>query len=72
MTLPTKSRDLLITWLRDKEKILYLDFHITYVYQTWQSGNLVWRNPTHQVTGPFDLAVTWQLQNVISGLSHHL
>lgn len=57
-TLPTKSRDLMTSWLRDKEKTLYLDFHITYDYQIWQNGNLGWEDPTHQITRPFHLTVT--------------
>ena len=41
-TLPNTSRDLLTTWLHYKEKTLYLDFDITYDYQTWYSGNIGW------------------------------
>ena len=47
MVLPTKSRDLLTTWLHDKEKALFLDFRITYGNQTWQSGNLEKKDHTH-------------------------
>ena len=57
MVLPTKSRDLLTTWLHDKEKALFLDFRITYGNQTWQSGNLEKKDSTHKVTRSFDLAV---------------
>ena len=42
--LPTKSRDLLTAWLRDKENTLYLDFYSTYACQTCQSANLGWGN----------------------------
>ena len=66
MTLPTKSRDLLITWLRSKEKTLLPDFYITYDYQTWQSGNLGWGDHTHHITRPYDLEATWQLKHIIS------
>ena len=53
MVLPTKSRDLLTTWLHDKEKALFLDFRITYGNQTWQSGNLERLYPlSHEIFWP--------------------
>ena len=59
---PSKSRDLLITWSRDKLKHLYLHFHNTYGHQTWQGGNLPLEDPTYLVRWSFDNVATWQIQ----------
>ena len=61
---PSKSRDLLITWSRDKLKHLYLHFHNTYGHQTWHGGNLLLKNPTYLVRWPFDNVATWQIQEI--------
>ena len=53
----TKSRYLLIKWSRDKCKTLYLHFRNIYGPQTWQSGNLRWRNPNFKVMRPFYFVV---------------
>ena len=60
-----------VTFWNDK-KALNVDFHITYVYQNCQSGPLLWRSPTHQVTGPYDLVVTWQRKkrHIWTSISH--
>ena len=39
----TKSHDPLVTWLyvsRDKEKVLYLQYHKSYVHQIWHGSGL--------------------------------
>ena len=61
---PSKSRDLLITWSRDKLKHLYMHFHNTYGHQTWQGDNLPLENPTYLVRWPFDNVATWQIQEI--------
>ena len=45
-TIPTKTRERVITWSRDKCKTLYLHFRSTYGQQTWQSSNLPWGDAT--------------------------
>ena len=68
-TPPSKSRDLLIIGSRDKWKkliYLYLQFHNTYGYQTWQSGNLRWGDAMQLFTWTFDHVVTWQIKNLIT------
>ena len=72
VTESTKLRDLLITWLHDKCKALYLPFYNPYSHQNWQSGNLRWGNPTFQVTWPFHYVVTWQMKKLLSVLSQYL
>ena len=61
-TPPTKLRDLLITWSRDKCKTLYLHHRNTHGHQTWQSGNMRWRDPNFKVTWPFDYIDTSQMK----------
>ena len=63
---PTKSRDTLIMWSRDKSKTLNLHFHNTYKSQTKKVGDLGWGNPTHQITWHIDHVVMRQIKNVIS------
>ena len=53
---PSKSRDLLTTWHVTNEKNRYLHFHNSYGHQTWQSGNLWLKDPTHCLKG---LLITW-------------
>ena len=59
-----KSRYLLIKWCCEKCKTLYLHFRNIYGHQTWQSGNLGWRDPNFKVMWPFYYVVTWQLKNI--------
>ena len=63
-TPPTKLRDLSITCSCDKCKLLYLDFGNTYDLQTWQSGNLQWRNPKFKVTWTFDYVTRNKWKNL--------
>ena len=60
----SKSRDLLTTWHVTNEKNRYLHFHNSYGHQTWQSGNLWSKDPTHCVMWPFDHVVMWQMKNL--------
>ena len=41
-----KSRYFLIKWSREKCKTWYLHFCNIYNHQTWQSGNLHWKDPS--------------------------
>ena len=61
----TKSRYPLIKCCRDKCKTLYLHFHNIYGHQTWQRGNLWWRDPNFKVMWPFDYVVTWQMKKIL-------
>ena len=44
---------------RDKLKPLYLHYHSAFVHQSWQDGDLPWRNATHKVSWPYN--ATWSL-----------
>ena len=58
---PSESRERLTTWHVTNEKNWHLHFHNSYGHQTWQSGNLRSKDPTHCVTWPFDYVVKWQM-----------
>ena len=44
------------------EKNLYLYFRNIYDYQTWQNGNLRWRDSNFNVMWHSDYVVTWQMK----------
>ena len=50
----------MVTW--QIQKNLYLHFHSTYGYQTWQGGNLLSEDLTYLVSWPVDNVVTWQIK----------
>ena len=50
----------------------YFQFREAYGHQTYQGGDLGWRDPTHKVTWHFDVVVTCQIKNVKSPLSQSL
>ena len=57
----SKPFDLLFVESLDTWKNFYLYLHNTYNHQTWQNGNLQSKDPTHEVTWPFNHVVTWQM-----------
>ena len=70
-TPPTKVRDLLMTHSHKKCKRLYLHFHNTYGYQTWQSDDLRSGDASQLFTWPFDYVVTWRRKNLITALPQY-
>ena len=64
-----KSRYFLIKWSREKCKTWYLHFCNIYNHQTWQSGNLHWKDPSFKAMWPFHHVVTWQM-NFHNTFSH--
>ena len=51
-----KSRDLLTTYSCDKWKTLHMHSYSCNNHETWQGGDLVWREPIHQEYAPL---ITW-------------